>query len=421
MKLLIKQARIVDPHSPFNNQSRDIFIENGIITEIGEKLSAKADREIYAPDLHVSPGWLDIFSDFCDPGFEYKETIETGAAAAAAGGYTDVLIIPNTHPVIQNKASVEYIIRKSASLPVRIHPIGAITKNTEGRELAEMYDMRLSGAAAFSDGTHCLQSAGILLKALQYVKAFDGVVIQLPDDKSICPQGLMNEGIISTQLGLPGQPPIAEELMVARDIKLARYAESKIHFTGVSTKKSIDYISRGKESGLAVTCSVTPYHLYFCDEDLVHYDTSLKVNPPLRTRDERENLKQLVLSGKVDCIATHHQPHEYDSKTIEFEYAKTGMTGLETSFGILRTVLPEVDLHKWIDMLSINPRKIFGLKIPSVNKGEEAILSLFQPSRKWTVHENNFQSRSKNTPFIGKELTGKPLGIIRGEKIQLNS
>ncbi|HKZ66260.1 MAG TPA: hypothetical protein VJ111_07900, partial [Chitinophagaceae bacterium] len=283
MKLLIKKARIVDPNSPFNGQIIDIFIDNGIISQLGTELTAQADKEINIDGLHVSPGWMDVFANFGDPGYEFKETLETGAAAAAAGGYTDVMVIPNTNPCIHNKSNIEYIVQKSKSLPVTVHPIGAITKNTEGKELAEMYDMRASGAIAFSDGINSVQSSGLLLKALQYVKTFQGTLVQIPDDKSINAHGLMNEGIVSTQLGLPGKPAMAEELIVARDIKLARYAESKLHFTGVSSKKSVEYIKRGKDGGIAVSCSVTPYHLFFCDEDLKDYDTNLKVNPPLRT------------------------------------------------------------------------------------------------------------------------------------------
>ena len=239
MKLLIKKARIVDPSSPFNGQIIDIFIDNGIISQLGNELTLQADKEINIEGLHVSPGWMDVFANFGDPGYEFKETLETGAAAAAAGGYTDVMVIPNTNPCVHNKSNVEYITQKSKTLPVTIHPIGAITKNSEGKELAEMYDMRASGAIAFSDGINSVQSSGLLLKALQYVKTFEGTLLQIPDDKNINAHGLMNEGIMSTQLGLPGKPAMAEELIVARDIKLARYAESKLHFTGVSSKKSL--------------------------------------------------------------------------------------------------------------------------------------------------------------------------------------
>src|SRR5215510_7481964 len=240
MKILIKQARVVDPSSPLNGQITDIFIDKGKITRIGKNISDKADKTVEAEGLHVSPGWMDIFANFADPGYEFKETLETGAAAAAAGGFTDVMVIPNTNPCIHNKSNVEYIVQKSKTLPVNVHPIGAITKNTEGKELAEMYDMKASGAIAFGDGLNSVQSAGLLLKALQYVKAFNGTIVQLPDDKSINPHGLMNEGIVSTRSGLPGKPAMAEELIVARDVELAKYSDSKLHFTGISTKRSVD-------------------------------------------------------------------------------------------------------------------------------------------------------------------------------------
>jgi len=416
MKLLIKQARIVDPNSSLNGQITDIFIEDGIITGLGKELTGSPDKVINIPGLHVSPGWVDVFANFGDPGYEFKETLETGAAAAAAGGYTDVMVIPNTNPCIHNKSGVEYIVQKSKSLPVNVHPIGAITKNTEGKELAEMYDMRASGAIAFSDGINSVQSSGLLLKALQYIKTFDGTLIQLPDDKSINPHGLINEGIISTQLGLPGKPAMAEELIVARDIKLARYAASKLHFTGVSSKKSIEYIKRGKESGIAISCSVTPYHLFYSDEDMRDYDTNLKVNPPLRTKEDRDAVQRAISDGTIDCIATHHLPHEFDSKVLEFEYAKYGMIGLETAFAVLHTAMPFVPNEKWIELLSINPRRLFGLEQATIIAGSKALLTLFDPAKKWKLEEKDIVSKSKNSPFIGKELSGKVLGIINHTK-----
>ena len=270
MKILIAQACIIDRQSPHNGTIRDILIEDGRIVAIGTNLPADADTVIRHPGLYVSPGWVDIFSHFNDPGYEHKETLETGAQSAAAGGYTDVFVLPNTKPVVDSKSQVEYIRQKSRSLPVNIWPIGAMTRGLEGKDLAEMYDMRHSGAVAFSDGTHPVQSAGLLLKGLQYVKAFDGVIIQVPDDKTVGSNGLMNEGIISTRLGLPGKPMMAEELIIARDIKLARYAGSRIHFTGVSSPRSLDYIRRAKDSGLEVSCSVTPYHLFFTEIGRAH-------------------------------------------------------------------------------------------------------------------------------------------------------
>lgn len=422
MKILIKQACIVDPTSTFNGQITDIFIENGIVKQIGKNISFAADKEISIEGLHVSPGWMDVFSNFADPGYEFKETLETGAKAAAAGGYTDVIVIPNTNPVIHNKANIEYIIQRSGSLPVNIYPAGAITKNAEGKELAEMFDMQISGAIAFTDGINSVQSPGLLVKALQYVKAFDGVIIQLPDDKSINPQGLMNEGIVSTQLGLPGKPSIAEELVVERDIKLAKYAESKIHFTAVSTKASLEYIHEGKRENhsFEITCSVTPYHLFFCDEDLKDYDTNLKVNPPLRTKEDRDALKQAVIDGTIDCIATHHLPHEFDSKVVEFEYARNGMIGLETTYAVLNTSLENVSQEKLVELLSVNPKKIFKKESAGIRENEKASLTMFAPKQKWTVKGSDIKSRSKNSPFIGKELTGKVIGIINKEQLFLN-
>ena len=273
---------------------------------------------------------------------------------------------------------------------------------------------------AFSDGIHCIQSAGLLVKALQYVKAFEGTIVQLPDDHSINPQGLMNEGIVSTQLGLPGKPSMAEELIVARDIKLARYAESSLHFTGITSSKSIEYIKRGKESGAAISCSVTPAHLFFCDEDLREYDTNLKLNPPLRTAQDREALKKAVKEGTVDCIASHHLPHEYDSKVLEFEYAKNGMIGLETSYAAANTAIPGLSQDKWIEMFAINPRRIFKMEPVSISKGNKAVLTLFDPEKKWTVTENDLKSKSRNSAFLGKELTGKVVGIICKGKPVLN-
>ncbi|MFT3844115.1 MAG: dihydroorotase [Lacibacter sp.] len=421
MTILIRQAHIIDPGSVYHSTTQDILIDNGRIKQIGQLQNISADQVIEHSNLHLSPGWVDLFVHFCDPGFEYKETLETGIAAAAAGGFTEVMVLPNTNPVVAGKSQVEYIVQKSKNAVVNIHPLGAVTKQTEGKELAEMYDMRTAGAVAFSDGLLPVQSSGLLLKALQYVKAIDGTIIQIPDDKTIGTYGLINEGIVSTRLGLPGKPMLSEEIQVARDSKLARYADSKLHFTGVTSPKSIDYISRAKSNGTAISCSVTPAHLYFCDEDLQTYDTNLKLYPPLRTAAERELLRESVLNGSVDCISTHHEPHEFDSKICEFEFAKPGMIGLESCYGVMGAVFGDkLTSEKWIELISINPRKLLGLTMPAIKENELANVTLFDPSATYTFTEDHIRSNSRNSAFIGKELKGKVIGIINSNQIKLN-
>jgi dihydroorotase len=281
-----------------------------------------------------------------------------------------------------------------------------------------MYDMHASGSVAFSDGVNSIQSSGLLLKALQYVKTFNGVVIQIPDDNTVGTYGLMNEGIVSTRLGLPGKPTMAEELMVARDLKLARYAESRIHFTGISSAKSLEYVHRSKQGGIEVTASATPFHVYFTDEDLTSYDTNLKVLPPLRAQKDRQALREALMNDVIDCIATHHQPHEWDSKVCEFEHARFGMIGLETCFGVMRSV--GVTTEKFVQLASLNPRRIFGLPQVSIKKHSKADLTMFLPDIAFTVEERHLRSKSKNSPFLGHQLMGQVIGIINGDKLFLN-
>lgn len=416
MDILLKDVTICDPTSSFHQQRVDVLVQNGFITAIGT-IQKETEKIVSLEGLHIAPGFTDVFAHFCDPGFEYRETLETGTLAAASGGYTDVFLIPNTTPVVSQKSGVEYIVQRSKGSPVTLHPIGAITKNAEGKELAEMYDMHYSGAVAFSDGIAPVQSSGILLKALQYVKAVDKIIIQIPDEQAISANGLMNESIISTQLGLPGKPAIAEELMIRRDTELAHYTGSKIHFTGVSTAKGIECIRQAKKDGVAVSCSVTPAHLFFTDEDLMQYDTNLKLLPPLRSKDDQEALKEAVMDGTVDCIASHHLPHHTDHKVVEFEYAKNGMISLETAFAAVRTSLPSLPLEKLVSLFSTAPRNLFNLSPATIEKGALACLTLFLPNKEWMPQR--FASKSRNSAFIGKSLTGLPVGIINGHNLFL--
>jgi dihydroorotase len=419
MNVLLQQVTIICSTSAYHEQVKDILIEDGVIKKIANTIPSENYEVIKGNNLHVSIGWMDIFADFAEPGNEHRETLESGANAAAAGGFTDVMLIPNTNPVVDSKAQVEFLIERSKQLLINIYPIGAVTKNAEGNTLAEMYDMHASAAVAFSDGTRSIQQSGILLKALQYVAAKNATIMQVADDKSISDGGLMNEGIESTKLGLPGKPAIAEELMIASNIELLDYTNSKLHITGVSTKKGIELIAAAKKKGLQITYSVTPYHLYFCDEDLSGYDTNLKVNPPLRTRADMHALQAALRAGEIDCIASHHSPQSWDDKTCEFEYAKNGMITLQTLYGTVNNILN--DTEALIKMLTENNRNIFDIARPVIEENSKACLTIFEPNTEFFFEEDMIVSKSKNSAFVGKIMKGKVLGIINKGKMVLNN
>ena len=420
MKIILQQVTIADPNSPHNGNKKDILIVDGFIDRIADNISEDSAQTFSANKVIVTPGWVDIFVHACDPGYEFRETLDTCAAAAAAGGFTTMFTLPDTNPVVDSKTQVEYIKQKSAGLKIHVHPLGCISKKREGKELAEMYDMQQSGAIAFTDGLQPVQNAGLFLKALQYVKTFNGVVIQLPHDKSINSNGLINEGITSTRLGLPGIPALAEELMIARDIELADYTNSALHFTGVTTATSIEHIKKAKQKGLNVTCSVTPYHLFFCDEDLHSYDTNLKVNPPLRKRSDMLALRQAVEDGFVDCITSHHLPQDWDDKTCEFEYAKPGMIGLQTAYAAVQTVLPSLSAEKIAMLFSVNARKIFRLHETKIEEGKQAELTIFNTSN-FNLKKEDIKSKSQNSAFINVPLHGNVIGIVSKGSLILNN
>ncbi len=421
MQLHIRKARVIDPQSKHHDKVVDLIVEDGIITAIGATVKAKADMVIEAKGLCVSPGWVDVFADYREPGFEHKETIESGLATAAAGGFTDVLLAPNTQPALSTKSIIQYVLGKANGNIVSLHPIGTISQNTEGKDLAEMLDMRANGAVAFSDGWKPVQQASLILKALEYVKAFHGIVIGLPVDASLAAGGLMNEGVVSTGLGMAGVPELAETIMLHRDIELVRYTGSKLHVTGISTATSVEMIRKAKAEGLAITCSVTPYHLALTDDALTSYDSIYKVTPPLRTEADRQALIAGVQDGTIDCIASHHRPQEWDAKAKEFEYAADGMAVQQSTFNILWDALKEyITPERLVEIMSVIPRDIFGLEMQEIKKGSPATLTLFTTTGKHTLNKAAVRSASHNDPFIGKELAGKVVGIINHSQIHLN-
>jgi len=421
MTTLIKQVKIADVHSPFNGKIKDILLDNHKIVSITDNCSEKADQIIDGKDCFVSPGFVDPFVHFCDPGMENRETLSTGANAALQGGFTTVFTLPNTQPIVDTKSQVTYIKQHSQELPIHILPIGAISKKIEGKDLAEMIDMHSNGAVAFSDGLYPVQSTLLFLKALQYVKAFDGVAIQMPIDKSLGSLGLMNEGIVSTQLGLPGIPAIAEELIIARDIELLRYTKSKLHITSVSTAKGIALIAAAKKEGLHITCSVTPYHLFFTEEDLNSYDTLLKVFPPLRTKNDQAALLKAIEDGTVDCISAHHIPQDWDGKTVEFENAKAGIASIETTFATVQHLLPKLASEKLAALFSTNARQIFNLPTATIQEGAEAELTICAPTKTTCLNVKDSKSKSANSPFWDITLNGKIVATYVKGKANINA
>lgn len=408
MNLLIKQATLLSAKSPHHLKKRDILIKNGCIEKIAANIIAKGNT-IDAKGAYVSMGWVDLMADFCDPGFEHKEDIQSGLALAAASGYTDVCLVPNTFPLTTTKSQVAYIKNKAAQHIVALHPIAHVSTCEKEDKLAEMYDMHQAGAVLFGNGKKSVQNAGLLLKALQYIKTINGTFIQIPDTRSISENALMHEGEMSTSLGMAGNPDTAEHIQLQRDIALCEYAESKIHFTGVSSKKSVEIINAAQKKGIQVTCSVTPYHLLYTDQSLANYDSNFKVNPPLRSEKDREYLIKALREGKINAVASHHFPQDIDAKNVEFAYAKNGMISMQTSLSSL--IKAGLSAEQISEVLAQQPRNILGLH-NTIEEGIEASLTLFNTKEKWTYNKASNRSKSANSPLLGEVLPGKVLGII---------
>lgn len=421
MDILIRSARIVDSGSKFHHQVRDILISNGKIKKIGAKLQniSKA-KEIKADNLHVSLGWFDLNTYLADPGYEQKETIGSGCAAAAAGGFTHICCMPNTLPVIQTKSQVEYVLNKAASEIVSVHPIGALTQNCDGKDMTEMYDMHRAGAVAFSDGLRPSPSAGLVERALLYVKAFGGLVMNHPEEKSISKNGTMHEGAVSVRMGLAGAPALAEEVAVNRDLYVLEYTGSRLHFLDISLARSVEMIRAAKKKKQQITASVNAYNLLLDETKVGDYNTNYKVNPHLRAAKDMEALIKGIADGTIDTITSAHQPQDEECKKLEFDKADYGMIGLETCFAVANTALQgKVATDKLIEMLANNPRKIMRQNA-EISEGAAADLTLFNPDLEWTFTEKDIRSFSKNTPFIGMKFTGKAIGLIHKGKLQLN-
>ena len=421
MKILIQNILIADPNSPFNELKRDILIENGVVIKIDNNISTEnIDTLIDDQNLIIAPGFVDTYCHFNEPGFEYREDLESGSLAALQGGYTDVCIIPNTNPFIDNKSVVSFILNKSLNLKINIHPLGAVSQNCAGNEFAEMYDLNKAGVVGFTDGTNPIQSAIFLSKSLQYLKPLNKVLIQTPFDQDLTKTGLMNEGVQSTSLGLLGIPAIAEEMMIARDLEILKYTNGKIHFNCVSTIKGIELIDQAKKDGFQVTCSVSPFHLLFDENDIQNYETNLKVLQPLRTQEDKLALRKALKNNRIDCIASNHFPIHEDEKKCDFSSALYGMNTLEYCFAAIIDSVPKIKLEQLINLFSLQPRKIMNLPIVTIQENETASFTIFNLEKQTLINANNIISKSKN---IGKEnltLNGRIFGVIHKNYLTLN-
>jgi dihydroorotase len=395
----------------------DILIKDGRIEKIGASIkSTDIDQEIKINNLHVSVGWFDSSVSFGEPGFEERGTILNGLITAAKSGYTQIALNPATDPVTDDNGAVTSIISKAKNNAVKISPIGALTKNSEGKDLAELYDMHQAGAIAFGDYKKAVMHSNLLKLALQYSQNFNGLVLSYPQDNQIAGKGIVNEDVNSTYLGLKGIPALAEELQIIRDLYILEYTGGKIHIPTISTEKSVKLIREAKKKGLDVSCSVAIHNLIFTDEELKEFDTNAKVLPPLRTKKDISALIKGLKDGTIDMVTSDHFPVDPEHKKIEFEHALFGSIGLESSFGALLQVF---SLDESIGFLT-GSRKRFGLKTPVIKEGKKANLSLFSPDGTYNFTMVNIYSTSRNSLFMNKKLSGKVFGIVSGKQIILS-
>lgn len=418
--VLISGATLLLPGHPRHLDKVDIFVKNGKIKELG-KISDILEKDLKVIDAkgkYVSPGFFDLNANFGEPGYETKEDLVTGVATAAAGGYTGVMVHPNTHPAIYTRSEVALIVNSTKGEAVDVHPVGAISKKRQGDELAELYDMKLAGAIAFSDGDRSVQQAGVMSRALLYVKGFGGLVISFAQDESIAGGNKMNEGEMSTYLGMKGVPNLAESLMVSRDLGLAEYNEARIHFTTISTEESVEIIKRAKNKGIKVTCDVAAHSLVFTDEAIKTFDSNYKVSPPLRTKKDVKALLKGLKDGTIDAIVSQHTPHEIECKNVEFQIAHDGISALQTVLPFL--VKAGLSAEQIVHKLAINPRNVVGLDVPAFAIDESANLVVFDMEEKWLYDEKSNLSKADNNPWFGQELTGKVLMVINNNKLFIN-
>ncbi|MBT3299141.1 MAG: dihydroorotase [Candidatus Marinimicrobia bacterium] len=418
-KLLLKGGTIYDPLKD-TMEKKDLLIVNGKIASMKKGENYDDAKAIDCAGKIITHGFCDLHVHFREPGREDKETLATGSLAALAGGFTRVCVMPNTNPPLDTPESIRFILEKAKDVPVHIHPIGAITRQQGGTDITEMGLMRDEGAVAFSDDGLPVQDGSVMRRALEYGSMFDLPIINHAEDICIREDGVMNEGFMSTKLGLSGNPNLAESSMVYRDLALGEMTGGRLHVPHVSTTESAEHIKEMKKTNKKVTAEVAPHHLYFNDEVIASFNTNLKVAPPIRSEEDRTALVQAVIEGVFDCIATDHAPHTIEEKEASFDLASFGMIGLESCFGVVNKVLVhqnKLPLSRLIQMLTVNPRRIMGFKFDLFQEGVSAELTVIDPKSEWVFSKNDIYSRSKNSPYLEEKLQGRPVLTIAKNKI----
>ncbi len=413
--LLIRSVKIIDTRSSYNGQIKDILVNNGQITQIGDQLEAPGAEILEGKNWHISTGWVDMRVSSHDPGHEHKEDLKTVCEAAVAGGFTEIAVLPNTQPALDSKNTLVYVKQKAIGQIVTVHPIGAVTKNCEGKDFTEMIDLSHAGAVAFSDGTHAIQNTHIFLKSLQYLQQVNRVLMNRPEDFDLTVFGQMNEGESSTLLGMRGIPSIAEELMIMRDLKLLEYVGIKsttplLHFSTISTANAVALIRQAKAQDLPVSCDIAAHQIAFDDTVVGDFDTNYKVNPPFRTAEDIEAMWDGLADGTIDAVVSDHNPQDEEAKNLEFDLAEFGIIGIETSFAVLNTYNKKLSLTQLVEKFTHQPRVILRLSPLSISEGNPANLTIFDPDFEWVFSET--RSKSKNSPFMGKHLKGKAFYVL---------
>ena len=426
MNLLIKSAKIIDTNSKYHNKIMDVFIKDGKIEKIAksiksckESLANGTEIEYSANNLHLSPGWFDLHANFSEPGNEQKETLESGSKAAIKGGFTGVMIMPNTTPSLDNKGMIKFIQNSTTGNIVDILPAGNLTKKQKGNDIVEMHDMSKAGCLAFTDDKQSIKRNEVLKIAMLYAKDCNALIMNYPNENSIANDGYMHEGAVSTKLGLKGIPSLAEEMMVDRDISICEYTNSRFHLSYLSTKGSAEKVKKAKSKGLNITADVALHNLFLTDEAINNFDTRYKVIPPLRTKKDNKALIKALKEGTIDVITTDHSPQDDEHKRVEFDNAADGIIGLESAFGLLgKHLLPHLGLSQIIEKIAINPRKILAINEATLIEGNTANITLFNPDLEWEFTKEDIKSKSNNTPFIGVKLKGKALAIFNNGKFK---